>query len=154
MKARLPALRERLNAEPAYFKMVYLHTFDLVKAAGARTLALDTGKFTQSCDLEFVGRCTDCIAALDMWNLFIPPALRASPSALSHICPGSPPTASSSDPPQFSKADFDAWIEFQRQKGKAVSKDTWTLFIDFVRSIDKDFKEYDEEGERATQLRG
>jgi len=28
-----------------------------------------------------------------------------------------------------------------------VSKDTWSLFVDFIRSIDKDFKEYDKEGE-------
>jgi hypothetical protein len=28
-----------------------------------------------------------------------------------------------------------------------VTKDTWSLFIDFVRSIDGEFKEYDEEGE-------
>lgn len=34
-----------------------------------------------------------------------------------------------------------------RAKGKAVTRDTWVLFIDFVRSIDKDFKDYDEEGE-------
>ena len=33
-----------------------------------------------------------------------------------------------------------------RTKGKAVTRDTWVLFIDFVRSIDKDFKDYDEEG--------
>lgn len=31
-------------------------------------------------------------------------------------------------------------------KGKAVSRDTWVLFVDFVRSIDADFKEHDEEG--------
>jgi len=43
--------------------------------------------------------------------------------------------------------DFDTWIEFQRKKGKAVSKDTWSLFVDFIRNIDKDFKQYDQEGE-------
>ncbi|ORX33517.1 Cullin binding-domain-containing protein [Kockovaella imperatae] len=117
MKARLPALREKLNTEPAYFKKVYMHTFDLVKAPGARTLALDT--------------------AIDMWTLFIPPALQASPSALSHL-----PSSTTS---LFSMQDFESWIEFQRQRGKAVSKDTWTLFIDFVRTIDADFKDYDEE---------
>lgn len=33
-----------------------------------------------------------------------------------------------------------------QQKNKAVSKDTWALLVDFARSIDKDFKEYDEDG--------
>lgn len=34
-----------------------------------------------------------------------------------------------------------------RGKGKAVSRDTWVLFVDFLRSIDADFREHDEEGE-------
>ena len=80
--------------------------------------------------------------ALDMWALFIPPALTSRPSALSNMG-----TGSMSTPPEFTNEDFDMWIEFQRKKGKAVSKDTWSLFVDFIRSIDGDFKEYDEEGE-------
>lgn len=77
--------------------------------------------------------------ALDMWQLFIPPALSARPSALSH--------ESSGNAPQYTQEHFEKWIEFQRKKGKAVSKDTWTLLVDFIRSIDADFKEYDESGE-------
>jgi DCN1-like protein 1/2 len=50
-------------------------------------------------------------------------------------------------PTQFTKAHFDKWIEFQEKKGKAVSKDTWSLLIDFIRTIDSEFKEYDEGGE-------
>jgi hypothetical protein len=30
-----------------------------------------------------------------------------------------------------------------------VSKDTWSLLVDFIRSIDADFKEHDEEGESS-----
>jgi DCN1-like protein 1/2 len=33
------------------------------------------------------------------------------------------------------------------KKGKAVSKDTWSLLFDFIRTIDGNFKEYDETGE-------
>jgi hypothetical protein len=44
MKNALPGLRRKLNTDPVYFKKVYMHTFDLAKAAGARTLAFDTGK--------------------------------------------------------------------------------------------------------------
>ena len=43
MKDHLPALRKKLNSDPVYFKKVYMHTFDLAKAVGARTLVLDNG---------------------------------------------------------------------------------------------------------------
>ncbi|KAK4685586.1 hypothetical protein P7C73_g4561, partial [Tremellales sp. Uapishka_1] len=118
MKAQLPALRTKLNSDPAYFKKVYMHTFDLSKADGARTLMLDTG--------------------IDMWKLYIPPALAARPSALSKV-------SSPGAPPDFTEKELGMWLEFIQKKGKAISKDTWSLFIDFVRSIDSDFKEYDEE---------
>lgn len=85
--------------------------------------------------------------ALDLWTLYIPPALTSRPSALARVPANSPATSTSTfDSPQFTQDDFNTWIEFQRKKGKAVSKDTWSLFVDFVRSIDKDFKDYDEEG--------
>lgn len=44
MKNALPGLRKRLNSDPVYFKQVYMHTFDLAKPEGARTLPIDTGK--------------------------------------------------------------------------------------------------------------
>jgi DCN1-like protein 1/2 len=46
MKQALPGIRKKLNADPVYFKRVYMHTFDLAKKEGARTLALDTGTLT------------------------------------------------------------------------------------------------------------
>ncbi|TXT15898.1 hypothetical protein VHUM_00401 [Vanrija humicola] len=126
MKAALPKLRKKLNADPVYFKKVYMHTFDLCKAPGARVLALET--------------------AIDLWTLYIPPALEARPSALSHIAPGAAPTSPATDEaPGFSADDLELWLEFQKSKGKAVSKDTWSLLIDFIRTIDAELKEYDEE---------
>ncbi|KAJ9106824.1 hypothetical protein QFC19_002952 [Naganishia cerealis] len=130
MKQQLPALRKKLVSDPEYFKKVYAHTFTLSLRPGARTLELEP--------------------ALSYWQAFIPPALAANPSALSSTSvksPSSSPSSSSSStgPPEFSKADLDLWCEFMKEKGKAVSKDTWLLFIDFLRSIDKDFKEHDEE---------
>lgn len=82
-----------------------------------------------------------------MWNLFIPPALESRPSAVSKLPPGASPNTQTDKPPAFDGDDLDMWLEFQRERGKAVSKDTWSLFIDFMRTIDKDYKEYDEEGE-------
>lgn len=128
MKSRLPSLRKELNSDPTYFKKVYMHTFELVKPAGSRTLALDT--------------------ACAMWGLFIPPALSARPSALSRIPPGENAlSTSTARPPEFGESDFEAWIVFQKAKSKAVTKDTWSLFVDFIRSIDKEYKEYDDSGE-------
>ncbi|WWD08085.1 hypothetical protein V865_006195 [Kwoniella europaea PYCC6329] len=120
LKNYLPVLRKKLNTDPTYFKKVYMHTFTLAKGQdfGARTLQLDT--------------------ALDLWTLFIPPALSSSPSALA--------CSSDNRPPEFTEEEFDLWIEFMKKKGKAVSKDTWSLLVDFIRTIDKDFKEYDDEG--------
>ncbi len=34
----------------------------------------------------------------------------------------------------------------QEKYGKSISKDTWSLFLDFINSCDADFKEYDEDG--------
>ncbi|GAA5987880.1 hypothetical protein JCM11641_003519 [Rhodosporidiobolus odoratus] len=46
------------------------------------------------------------------------------------------------------------WCDFLQQQGaKAVSKDTWNLFLDFVRTIDSSFVRYDEEGEPASSRR-
>ncbi|KAK0457016.1 defective in Cullin neddylation protein 1 [Desarmillaria tabescens] len=40
------------------------------------------------------------------------------------------------------------WFEYLEAKGgKGVSKDTWSMFLDFVRSIDAKFEKYDAEGE-------
>ena len=148
MKNRLPGLRNQLNSDPAYFKKVYMHTFDLAKAQGSRTLALDSGKMPTN-PVSAVELNHAHLLALDLWTLYIPPALSSRPSALSRVVTPNASvatTSSTSDPPQFTNDDFDTWIEFQRKKGKAVSKDTWSLFVDFIRSIDGDFKEYDEEG--------
>lgn len=90
-------------------------------------------------------------AALDMWTLFIPPALASSPSALSRLPPGVPSIEASSLAPEFTEAHFQQWLDFQKSRNKAVSKDTWSLLVDFIRSIDKDFKEYDDSGERWTE---
>ncbi|GAA5840362.1 hypothetical protein JCM11251_006706 [Rhodosporidiobolus azoricus] len=58
--------------------------------------------------------------AQELWNLLIP------------LDPGS------KIPPEQLKM----WLEFLQQKGgRAVSKDTWQLFLDFVRSIDPAFED-------------
>lgn len=82
-----------------------------------------------------------------MWQLFVPPAMAAKPSALSRVAPGDSPSGPATKTPSaFGEKGFKLWLEFQQERGKAVSKDTWSLFIDFVRTIDAQYKEYDETG--------
>jgi DCN1-like protein 1/2 len=76
--------------------------------------------------------------------VFFPPALASKPSALSHIDPKSSSSASSSE---STFTDLEDWLEFMRQRNKPVSKDVWGLFVDFVRTIEPDYSNYDEEGE-------
>ena len=153
MKAQLPTLRSKLKTDPKYFKKVYMHTFDLIKPAGSRILPLDTGAcyFTPiRLAIYFITsdtRCQPDHLALDMWSLFIPPALSSSPSALSRLPPGVSASESSTLPPDFTEQHFQMWLDFQKTRGKAVSKDTWSLLVDFIRSIDREFKEYDDAGE-------
>ncbi|KAH8077913.1 Cullin binding-domain-containing protein [Filobasidium floriforme] len=121
MKAQLPRLRKKLNENPEYFKKVYGHTFTMSLQPGARVLALDS--------------------AISFWQVFFPAALSASPSALSHIT--NPSTGETTDP---AFTDLDDWLEFMKARGKPVSKDVWGLFVDFVRTIDPDYANYDEDG--------
>lgn len=56
--------------------------------------------------------------------------------------------ADTSDP-TFTTKDLDHWIEFMRARNKPVNKDTWSLFIDFIRTVDHskgDLEGYDEDG--------
>ncbi|GAA6017977.1 hypothetical protein JCM8202_006221 [Rhodotorula sphaerocarpa] len=63
--------------------------------------------------------------AQELWNLLIP------------LDPAS------SFPPEH----LALWIEFLSEKGgRAVSKDSWNLFLDFTRTIDPAFRQYDEDG--------
>jgi DCN1-like protein 1/2 len=48
MKAHLPTLRRKLVSDPAYFKKVYTHVFDLIKNLGAKVIGVDVGMFLPS----------------------------------------------------------------------------------------------------------
>lgn len=84
-------------------------------------------------------------SAIDYWNLFIPPALAARPSALSRLIDPDNDTNLTSDP-EFTPTHLELWIEFHRKKARAISRDTWSLFIEFIRTIDAKFETYDENG--------
>jgi DCN1-like protein 1/2 len=150
MKSQLPRLRKKLNENPEYFKKVYGHTFTMSLQPGARVLALDSGESRSflihakpSIYASTIFRlASPRLAAISFWQVFFPPALAASPSALSHIA--NPSTGETVDP---TFTDLDDWLEFMKSRGKPVSKDVWGLFVDFVRTIDPEYANYDEEGE-------
>ncbi|KAF9484185.1 defective in Cullin neddylation protein 1 [Pholiota conissans] len=122
MQGAIPRLRSRLASDPEYFQKVYNHTFDFARSEGQRSLGLET--------------------AIAFWNLLLP--LGLSGGALAHV--------TTSDGDDDIKMDEEGWKEYQwwfdflNQKGiKGVSKDTWVMFLDFIRSIDSKFSNYDME---------
>lgn len=75
--------------------------------------------------------------ALAFWDLIIP----FSPSFDS--APGS-----------FTLRQFNLWKSFLQEKGKdrAISKDTWMLFLDFTKEIDSDFQNHDFDAAWPSQI--
>jgi len=124
MQSVLPRLRSKLGTDSAYFRQVYLHTFDFARAEGQRSLASET--------------------AQALWALLLP--LGLSGGALSHIKGGDGEDVDM-EPEEGWKPDYnDWWLEFLiEKKMKGISKDTWHMFFDFVRSINSTFTNYNME---------
>ncbi|EPQ28259.1 uncharacterized protein PFL1_04086 [Pseudozyma flocculosa PF-1] len=61
------------------------------------------------------------------------------------VLPASPTFEGSEAGGKFTQAQLELWKRFLSEKtgGRAVSKDTWTQFIDFTREIDRDFGNHD-----------
>jgi len=133
MKNALTRLRNQLGSEYKYFQKVYSHTFDFARSEGARSLGLET--------------------AQAYWSLLLPYGLEQG--ALSHVAA---PRDDDDDDDDDEDVEMDTseegwkseytewWFEFLNEKGgKGVSKDTWSMFLDFVRTIDAKFEKYDPE---------
>ncbi|KAF8503170.1 defective in Cullin neddylation protein 1 [Gautieria morchelliformis] len=126
MKNILPRLRRNLGSDYNYFKKVYLFTFDFARSEGQRSLATDT--------------------AQAFWGLLLPHAIRGG--ALAHVEPDdgeNEPIAGDVTPSQgWSDKHTEWWSDFLDEKGgKGISRDTWTMFIDFARTIDPKFQRHD-----------
>ncbi|KAJ7896941.1 Cullin binding-domain-containing protein [Mycena leptocephala] len=122
MTTALPRLRTKLGQDPAYFQKVYNHTFDFAKSEGQRSIAIET--------------------AQAFWGLLLPHGMEGG--ALSHVDASGDTDMRGGGgwAPEY----VDWWFEFLNEKGgKGVSKDTWVMFLDFVRSIDARFETYDME---------
>ncbi|CEH12478.1 Uncharacterized conserved protein [Ceraceosorus bombacis] len=61
------------------------------------------------------------------------------------LLPISPSYAREGSSGRFTSRQLDLWEKYLTNEtgGRAISKDTWTLFLDFTKEIDADFKEHD-----------
>ncbi|KAF9646140.1 defective in Cullin neddylation protein 1 [Thelephora ganbajun] len=127
MQAALPKLRDKLANDPSYFTSVYNYTFEFAKTGAQRSIGVET--------------------AIAFWGLLIPHGLTGM--ALAHTSNGDKDDGgdASMATEQGWKPEFTPWwFEFLTTKGgKGVSKDTWTMFLDFVRTIDPNFQNHDYE---------
>ncbi|RDB17739.1 Defective in cullin neddylation protein 1 [Hypsizygus marmoreus] len=125
MKAALPLLRDKLARDPTYFRKVYNHTFDFARSEGQRSLGIET--------------------AQAFWGLLLPHGLQGG--ALSHTTDSGNDEDVSMEQEDGWKPEFvQWWFDFLTEKGgKGVSKDTWAMFLDFVRTINSTFSNYDME---------
>lgn len=76
-------------------------------------------------------------SALPFWSLLIPAGL--SGQALSHYVATEDGDEAAPPPGEigWTQQLTDLWSEYMETKGgKGVSKDTWQMFLDFVRSMD------------------
>ncbi|GAA5966204.1 hypothetical protein JCM3765_006087 [Sporobolomyces pararoseus] len=111
-----------------FFKKVYDFSFDYAKPEGQKSMPFEI--------------------AQELWKLLIPlDPFVSSPSSTTTT-----PSTTTTTTNGFSSRGFDQerlewWLDFlgKEKGGKVVSKDTWCLFLEFTRTIDRDFKSYDEE---------
>ncbi|KAF9450513.1 DUF298-domain-containing protein [Macrolepiota fuliginosa MF-IS2] len=126
MKQVLPRLRDRLGSDPDYFKKIYNHTFDFARNEGQRSLALET--------------------AQAFWALLLPHGLEGG--ALSYLSSTDDDNDVSMDSTGqgWTAKQTELWFDFLGNKGlKGISRDTWQMFFEFVRTIDSRFSNYDQE---------
>ncbi|KAI6135328.1 defective in Cullin neddylation protein 1, partial [Pisolithus croceorrhizus] len=129
LRNTLPRLRDKLASDPPYFAAVYNYTFPLAREEGQRSL----------------GKSPSLDAAMAYWELLIPFGL--SGGALKHVSSSSSNVdirQSDDDGNGWSEKHTEWWFEFLRVKGsKGVSKDTWQMLPEFIRTIDGKFEQHD-----------
>ncbi|TFK71230.1 defective in Cullin neddylation protein 1, partial [Pluteus cervinus] len=122
MKSALGTLRTKLSNDPAYFRKVYGHTFDFARQEGQRSLGTDT--------------------AIPFWGLLLAHGQKGGALTRRDGEQDIPMDGQGGWKPAYT----DLWFEFLTSKNvKGISKDTWLMFLDFVRTINADFSNYDME---------
>ncbi|KAG6897084.1 hypothetical protein C0992_004254 [Termitomyces sp. T32_za158] len=126
MKGILQKLTTKLSNDPDYFRKVYNHTFEFGRSDGQRSLGIES--------------------AQAFWGLLLPHGLKGP--ALSHINAESSDGDVSMEYEEGWRPEYiEWWFDYLNDKGgKSVSRDTWVMFLDFLRSIDSRFENYNPEG--------
>jgi len=132
MKPALTALRTKLSSDPKYYRTVYLYTFEFAKAEGQRSIAIDT--------------------ATAFWAILLPIGL--SGPALAHVSSQDDMDGDGDGEEGWKEEYTQWWFDFlnEGKGGKGVSKDTWNMFLDFVRTIDSQFAHHDLEAAWPTAI--
>ncbi|KAE8228714.1 hypothetical protein CF326_g6343 [Tilletia indica] len=99
------------------YRRVYDFTYTFARPEGQKSLPLDS--------------------AIAFWELIIPCA---------PVFEGNEDTSGSRG--RFTQRQLDLWKEYlsETMKGRAISKDTWSLFLDFITQINEDFTNHDLDG--------
>ncbi|EJD04875.1 DUF298-domain-containing protein [Fomitiporia mediterranea MF3/22] len=124
MQTSLAALSQKLASDSRYFQQVYKYTFDFARSEGQRSLAIED--------------------AQGFWSLLIPHGL--SGGALRHVAAeDEEDEVMATDEEGWRPEYTEWWFEFLQEKAvKGISKDTWSMFLDFIQAIDSKFEKYDE----------
>ncbi|KAI0000769.1 Cullin binding-domain-containing protein [Russula compacta] len=127
MKATIPRLRKRLGADADYFRRVYVYTFEFARSDGQRSLGIDV--------------------ALAFWGLLLPHGLKGG-ALRPQLDYGDDPMKASDGGGGggWTEEHSQLWYKFLNEKTvKGISKDTWAMFLVFLRTIDAKFEMYDME---------
>jgi DCN1-like protein 1/2 len=126
MKPVLKTLSDKLASDSSYFHKVYNHTFDLARNEGQRSLTLES--------------------AQAFWEMLLPYGLKGG--ALSYIrsAKTGEDVDMDSDDSGFQEEYVQWWLDFLNERGgKGVTKDTWQMLFEFIRTTDSRFSNYDME---------
>jgi len=122
MKSAIPRLRKKLGADSEYFRRVYTYTFEFARSEGQRSLGI-----------EF---------ALAFWGLLLPHGLKGG-ALRPQDCGGDDLMKPDGG---WTEEHTQLWYDFLNEKNvKGISKDTWAMFLAFLRTTDAKFETYDME---------
>ncbi|KAF8550649.1 defective in Cullin neddylation protein 1 [Imleria badia] len=123
MKSALTRLEAKLGTDPSYFRTVYNYTFNFARSEGQRSLAKDT--------------------ALVYWKSLL--YFGVGKDALRYAPPDEEEDVNM-DQEGWTKEHTEMWLEYMKARDDfAVSKDTWQMLPDFIRSFDGDFSKHDDQ---------
>jgi DCN1-like protein 1/2 len=127
MKAALPRLKMKLGSDPAYFQLVYNHTFDFARSPGQRSL----GRITAFCShfLLVTGMLLATDVAQAFWGLLLPHGLQGGALSRRHSTDEDDDVDMTEEEEEgWQDEHTQWWFEFLNTKGgKGISKDTWVM---------------------------